>query len=90
MPITSLIEVIGMTETNGLTTSVLQDRTAKARQIVDQAMEELATDLEHGQSETLKRYLAFMGRFYRYSAGYTLLIWSQKPQPPPTSPDTKP
>ena len=80
MPITSSIEVIGMTETNGITTSVLQDRTVKARQIVDQAVEELAGDLEQGQSETLKRYLAFLGRFPRYSAGNTLLIWSQKPE----------
>jgi antirestriction protein ArdC len=80
MPITSLIEVIGMTETNGITTSVLQDRTTKARQIVDQAVEELAAELERGQSEALKRYLAFLGRFPRYSAGNTLLIWSQMPE----------
>jgi antirestriction protein ArdC len=80
MPITSLIEVIGMTETNGITTSVLEDRTTRARQIVDQAVEELAVELERGQSEALKRYLAFMGRFYRYSASNTLLIWSQMPE----------
>lgn len=80
MPITLLIEVIGMTETNGITTSVLQDRTSRARQMVDQAVEELAADLELGKSETLKRYLAFMGRFHRYSAGNSLLIWSQKPE----------
>lgn len=30
--------------------------------------------------ENLKRYLAFLGRFCRYSAGNTLLIWSQKPE----------
>jgi hypothetical protein len=80
MPITSLIDVIGMTETNGITTSVLEDRTTRAKQIVDQAVDELAADLERGQSETLKRYLTMMGRFPRYSAGNTLLIWSQMPE----------
>ncbi len=69
-----------MNQTNELKTSVLQERTNRARQVIDQAVEQLATDLEHGQSETLKRYLACMGRFHRYSAGNILLIWSQKPE----------
>jgi hypothetical protein len=65
VPIFFSVQVIGMTETNGITTSVLQDRNTRAKQIVDQAVDELAADLERGQSETLKRYLAFMGRFHR-------------------------
>jgi len=47
-----------MNQTNELKTSVLQERTNRARQEIDQAVEQLAADLEHGQSETLKRYLA--------------------------------
>ena len=50
-----------------------------ARKRIDESLEQLATALENGQSETLKRYLAVMGRFHRYSLGNQLLIATQRP-----------
>lgn len=46
---------------------------------IDEALEQLAMDLEHGQSETLRTYLAVMGRFHRYSLGNQMLIALQRP-----------
>lgn len=46
---------------------------------VKQAIEELAEQIEAGQSEKLKEYLAAMGRFYRYSFRNMVLIWMQCP-----------
>jgi hypothetical protein len=51
----------------------------KARKIADEALDRLTSELEAGRSEALQNYLAFMGRFHRYSWGNTLLIASQRP-----------
>jgi hypothetical protein len=52
----------------------------EARQMAKEKIEELAQELERGQSETLKAYLAAMARFPRYSVNNMLLILSQCPQ----------
>jgi len=47
--------------------------------LISQATDKLITELEAGKSEQLRAYLAAIGRFYRYSLGNVLLIWSQCP-----------
>jgi hypothetical protein len=51
----------------------------QAKQIVSKAIEELSQSLERGHSETLRSYLAAIGRFHRYSLRNVMLIASQKP-----------
>ena len=51
----------------------------QAKQIANKAIEQLSQALEKGQSETLKNYLAAIGRFHRYSLRNVMLIASQKP-----------
>lgn len=51
----------------------------RARQMAEEALKQLTTELEAGRSESLKDYLAAMGRFHRYSWGNVLLIASQRP-----------
>jgi antirestriction protein ArdC len=51
----------------------------QAKQIVSKAIEELGQALERGHSETLRNYLAAIGRFHRYSLRNVMLIASQKP-----------
>ena len=51
----------------------------QAKQIVSKAIEELSKSLERGHSETLRNYLAAIGRFHRYSLRNVMLIASQKP-----------
>lgn len=51
----------------------------QAKQIVSKAIEELSQALESGHSETLRNYLAAIGRFHRYSLRNVMLIASQKP-----------
>ena len=51
----------------------------QAKQIVSKAIEELSQALERGHSETLRNYLAAIGRFHRYSLRNVMLIASQKP-----------
>src|ERR1700693_2463074 len=51
----------------------------KVRQIAEEALNRLSAELEAGKSETLKNYLAAMGRFHRYSWGNVLMINSQRP-----------
>jgi antirestriction protein ArdC len=51
----------------------------EARQIAKEKTEELAQELERGQSETLKAYLAAMSRMPRYSLNNLLLIAAQRP-----------
>ena len=46
----------------------------EAKQAAQDAFEQLAAELEQGQSETLKAYLAAMGRFWRYSLRNAMLI----------------
>jgi len=51
----------------------------EARQIAKDKIEQLAAELERGQSDTLKAYLAAMSRMPRYSLNNLLLIAAQKP-----------
>ena len=51
----------------------------QAKQIVSKAIEEPSQALERGHSETLRNYLAAIGRFYRYSLRNVMLIASQNP-----------
>ena len=49
------------------------------RKKAEDALNQLAGELEAGKSEALQNYLATMGRFHRYSWGNVLLIGSQRP-----------
>lgn len=51
----------------------------KARSLIETALDQLASALEQGHSQTLKEYLASMARFHSYSAGNQLLIHLQRP-----------
>lgn len=51
----------------------------EARQLAKDKIQQLAAELERGQSETLKAYLAAMAKFPRYSLNNLLLIMSQRP-----------
>lgn len=49
------------------------------RQVIDQGVDALLAELQHGQSERLKKYLAFSARFHRYSLSNQFLIFQQCP-----------
>ena len=49
----------------------------EALEKVDGALAELEQALANGDSETLKAYLAFLGRFHNYSFGNLILIYMQ-------------
>lgn len=66
-----------MANENG--TNAAAEKAKRAKQITDQALENLAKALENGKSETLVAYLAAMAKFHRYSFGNILLIISQRP-----------
>ncbi|HVB56926.1 MAG TPA: ArdC-like ssDNA-binding domain-containing protein [Candidatus Acidoferrales bacterium] len=51
----------------------------QAKQIASKAIEQLSQALEAGHSETLRKYLAAMARFHRYSLHNIMLIASQRP-----------
>lgn len=51
----------------------------QAKQIANKAIEQLSQALEQGQSQTLKNYLAAIGRFHRYSLRNVILIATQNP-----------
>lgn len=51
----------------------------EAKQLADQALQELHSDLKAGRSETLLRYLDAMSRFHSYSWNNSLLILLQMP-----------
>jgi hypothetical protein len=51
----------------------------QAKQIASKAVEQLSEALERGHSESLRNYLAAIGRFHRYSLRNVMLIASQKP-----------
>ena len=53
---------------------------SKTEELARQALGQLVTELEAGQSEQLKAYLAMMGRFRAYSPTNILLICMQCPQ----------
>ena len=46
---------------------------------VDDALANLQSALSNGDSDTLKAYLAFLGRFHNYSFGNQILIYLQNP-----------
>jgi Mg2+ and Co2+ transporter CorA len=50
----------------------------QAKQVVAGVLEQLAIARERGQSETLKAYLAAMGRFHRYSLQNVMLIAAEE------------
>jgi len=51
----------------------------QAKQIANEAIDQLSEALERGHSETLKKYLAAMAMFHRYSLHNLILIVSQRP-----------
>lgn len=51
----------------------------EAKQMTENALKDLARELEQGHSEQLRAYLDVMARFHRYSFGNVLLIALQKP-----------
>jgi len=51
----------------------------QAKQLTEQALDQLIQALEAGKSEALKAYLATMSRFHKYSWGNLLLIAFQMP-----------
>ncbi len=51
----------------------------QAREIAERSLNELATQLEAGNSAQLTAYLAALGRFHRYSFNNVMLILSQRP-----------
>jgi antirestriction protein ArdC len=51
----------------------------QAKQIANKALQQLSQALEKGQSETLKTYLAAIGRFHQYSFRNVMMISSQRP-----------
>ena len=51
----------------------------QAKQIANKAIEQLSQALEQGQTQTLKNYLAAIGRFHRYSLRNVMLIATQNP-----------
>ena len=53
-------------------------KSAEIRKMASQAIEELSMALDDGQSESLKAYLAMLGRFHRYSLGNVILIALQR------------
>ncbi len=53
---------------------------SQTRQIIRQALNDLAVALEAGESDCLRTYLAGMARFHRYSLGNIFLIHMQCPR----------
>ena len=53
--------------------------TEQAKQLSENALEQLMAALEGGHSEALKNYLRVMSRFHKYSWGNCLMIYSQRP-----------
>ncbi len=53
---------------------------SQTRQIIRQALDDLAAALEAGESDRLRIYLASMARFHRYSLGNIFLIHMQCPR----------
>ena len=60
-------------------TEVVELRIEEARKFADAELERLAAALERGESDTMKSYLAAMGRFWRYSLRNAMLIAAQRP-----------
>lgn len=54
-------------------------KTEQAKQLTQDALDELTGALKAGRSEALTAYLRAMSHFHQYSFGNIMLIWSQKP-----------
>ena len=54
-------------------------KAGELKKMVEGSLDELADAVEQGKSEKLKRYLAMLARFHRYSLGNVLLIGWQRP-----------
>jgi len=52
----------------------------EAKKLARSALARLSEELKRGQSDTLRQYLAAMGRFHRYSLRNAMLIALQKPE----------
>lgn len=57
--------------------SPMSSNAAEAKHLVDQALATLIEALEQGRSDALEAYLAFAGRFHKYSLRNQILIYSQ-------------
>ena len=53
--------------------------TDRARQLIDEGIEQLSTALAQGKSDKMRAYLSAMARFHHYSAGNLMLILLQCP-----------
>ncbi|QDV90754.1 hypothetical protein RAS2_18370 [Phycisphaerae bacterium RAS2] len=51
----------------------------QAKQLAEEALNQLIADVERGGSDAFKAYLATMARFHRYSFGNCMLIAMQRP-----------
>jgi len=51
----------------------------QAKEVSSKALQHLSESLAQGESEVLRKYLAAMGKFHRYSASNILLIMTQRP-----------
>jgi len=61
------------------TTHPRQDKLDRVHETVEQALEQLATSLECGQSDTLRAWLKTMSKFHNYSLNNQMLIAWQRP-----------
>lgn len=55
-------------------------QTEKAKELIDQQLEQLSEALASGKSEQLTQFLSTMAKFHKYSLGNALLIMCQKPE----------
>lgn len=53
--------------------------TDRARQLIDEGIEQLSTALAQGESDKMRAYLSAMARFHHYSTGNLMLILLQCP-----------
>lgn len=51
----------------------------QAKKLADEALKQLAAELEQGPSDTMKNFLTAMSKFHRYSFGNIMLITLQRP-----------
>lgn len=59
-------------------TQIAKNTQDHAKQLAENALDQLAAALDNGKSEALVNYLAVMARFYRYSWNNLLLIALQE------------
>lgn len=70
-----------MPKENTLTTDPpgTKEPVSRARELAREALNELTTALQRGQSDAMRRFLSFLARFHRYSFSNVLLIHVQSP-----------